>query len=153
LFLIVLWFIGKKEENRQLSRQAALSSLITGLLALLFNLIISTIWFRPRPFVTLHTMPLISHSADASFPSDHTAGSMGLAGGTYLYRERLGVFFGIFSILIGFARVYVGVHYPSDVLGGFIVGIISTMLIGSTLKWWDRVFQLIIKVWFKVVNY
>ncbi len=123
LFLLIIWFVARRPENRLRYRETALSAVIAGVLGLLINIIISHIWFRTRPFVALHTTPLIHHAADASFPSDHTTGSMGLAAGAFVYDRKIGIFFGIFSLLIGFARVYVGIHYPTDVLAGWIIGI------------------------------
>lgn len=147
LFLLIIWFVGRRPENRLRHREAALSAVIAGVLGLILNIIISHIWFRTRPFVALHTTPLIHHSADASFPSDHTTGSMGLAAGAIVYDRKIGIFFGVFSLLIGFARVYVGVHYPTDVLAGWIIGIACGIAVAFSKRFVAPIIASLIGVW------
>ncbi len=147
VLLVAYWFIGRTPSIIQMHREAGLSALFAGVLGLIINIIISHIWFRPRPFVTLHTVPLIHHSADASFPSDHATGSTGLAGGAFLRDRKMGIFFGILALFIGFSRVYVGVHYPTDVLGGFIVGLFSTFVIAKAKNPVNRLIQRLIGIW------
>lgn len=147
LLLIIYWFIGHTHDQRIIHREAGLSAVIVGVLGLLINILISHIWFRPRPFVTLHTVPLIHHAADASFPSDHATGSAGLAGGAYLRDHTMGKFFAVLALFIGFSRVYVGVHYPTDILGGFIVGLLSTFIVALAKKNVDKLIYALIGVW------
>ncbi len=59
-----------------------------------------------------------------SFPSAHAALTTALATTTYLYHKRLGVFLFLFAFVIGLSRIYVGVHYPIDVLVGILLGIL-----------------------------
>ncbi|PWI56882.1 hypothetical protein BM613_11520 [Sulfoacidibacillus thermotolerans] len=148
--LLAYWFWGKPSNLRQIHREAALSAGITGVFGLLINVLIAHFFFRPRPFVTLHTVPLIHHAADASFPSDHTTGSTGLAGGAYLRDHAMGTFFAILALLIGFSRVYVGVHYPTDVLGGFGVGLFSTFVVAAAKKPMDHLIKQLIANWEKI---
>jgi undecaprenyl-diphosphatase len=65
-----------------------------------------------------------------SFPSDHTAGAVAIAVSLWLYNRKLGLPMFI-SLLIGFSRIYVGHHYPTDVLGGIVVGAISAFIINK----------------------
>lgn len=147
IFLLIIWFIGRQTDNRQRLREAALSAVIAGVIGLIINIIISHIWFRTRPFVALHTTPLIHHAADASFPSDHTTGSMGLAAGAFVFDRKIGVFFGIFSLLIGFARVYVGVHYPTDVLAGWVIGILCGYAVLANQRYVKPFILTLINIW------
>ncbi len=147
IFLLIIWFIGRQTDNRQRFREAALSAVIAGVIGLIINIIISHIWFRTRPFVALHTTPLIHHAADASFPSDHTTGSMGLAAGAFVYDRKIGVFFGVFSLLIGFARVYVGVHYPTDVLAGWVIGILCGYAVLANQRYVKPFILTLINIW------
>lgn len=64
-----------------------------------------------RPFVHNKVNLLISHSADASFPSDHATGTMGIALRLRKYNRILGMIMTILSIVVGFSRVYVGNHW------------------------------------------
>jgi len=76
-----------------------------------------------RPFDALQSVkPLISESGYA-FPSGHATFFMALASSLWFYHKRLSVFFGISAIIIGLARVSVGVHWPVDILGGLVLGL------------------------------
>ncbi|HEX3828091.1 MAG TPA: phosphatase PAP2 family protein [Sporichthyaceae bacterium] len=80
-----------------------------------------------RPFVTHPSAhELISHSADQSFPSDHATAAFGIAVAVLLFLSRVwgGALF-VVGLLIGFARVFVGVHYPGDIAGGLAVAVIG----------------------------
>jgi undecaprenyl-diphosphatase len=96
-------------------------------LGLIGNVIVSHIWFRDRPFVahpgTVHL--LVHHPADASFPSDHSAALAGIAVGLLAFVWWLGAIGIVWALAVGLARVYVGEHYPGDVLGGYAIGILG----------------------------
>lgn len=127
VFFIFAWFaLPKSEENK---RHALVVAFCSGVLALFINLVISHIWFRPRPFTVLHRgtyTQLIPHSNDASFPSDHTSGSFAFASGTWGRSAKwVRYSFTILAVLTMISRVYVGVHWPTDVIAGLIIGIFS----------------------------
>jgi len=83
---------------------------------------------EPRPYTTLpHVLVLVSRSSDYSFPSDHAVMAGAVTAGVFLVNRRLGVVAGIAALLMCFARVYVGAHYPGDVLAGLIVGAVVTV--------------------------
>jgi undecaprenyl-diphosphatase len=112
-------------------RLAAFGAGIATILALLIVKVINTVWDRPRPFVVLHEFhKLIPHPADASFPSDHASGSFAIVGVLALAGKRTAAIAAlIWAILIGVARVMVGVHWPSDIVGGIGVGLISALAV------------------------
>jgi undecaprenyl-diphosphatase len=77
----------------------------------------------PRPFQALSNIHvLISLPTDYSFPSGHAALTMALATAVYFQRKRLGELLFAFAFAVGIARIYVGVHYPLDVIVGFLIG-------------------------------
>lgn len=83
-----------------------------------------------RPYVTLHhTLLLVHRSAKFSFPSDHTTIAGAAAAGLILVSWRLGLAASAAALLMAFARVYVGAHWPRDVLAGLIFGA-AVVLIG-----------------------
>jgi len=97
-------------------------------LSMIFSLFISKLigWliYTPRPFVN-EAIQLVEHVADSSFPSDHGVALFSLAFGLLLVREKkAGILFLILACLLGFARVFTGLHYPVDILGSiFVAGI------------------------------
>jgi len=116
LMFVVAWFIlPQRESNR---RHALVVAFFSGVLALLINVLVSHIWFRPRPFISLSKgsfTQLIPHSIDASFPSDHVSGSFAFAAGSWKDSEHwVSYSFTILAILVAIARVYTGVHWPTD---------------------------------------
>lgn len=127
--LVVLWFWPGSRVERDRREWAAASGVISALLALGFNVVISHIWDRPRPFIALHVKPLLAHAADASFPSDHAAGAFAIAVAVLLILRRIGLLALLLAALIAFSRVYVGDHYVTDVLGGAAVGIIAALIV------------------------
>ena len=149
LILVMLWGRPRSWRKHQLlpeeaallqqRRSVVLWVGIASLGAYGFNLLIEQVVFEPRPFMNHHVHLLITHTADASFPSDHTAWACAVAGMLLLqqistfslirHRPRAGqggrqrntfllpFFLLMLTLLmagcIGFARIFVGVHYPA----------------------------------------
>jgi undecaprenyl-diphosphatase len=91
--------------------------------------LIRYLWFRPRPFVALNFLPLINQSpAEASFPSGHALLYFALATVAYKANKKLGPLFFCGAFLIIVSRVFTGVHWPSDVLAGALIGILVGIL-------------------------
>lgn len=88
---------------------------------------------RARPFVNNNVNLLFEHSG-FSFPSGHAAFFFALSTIIYFYNKKIGALFFLSSILIVLARVFSGIHWPSDVLAGAIVGIISALVIKQGAK-------------------
>lgn len=97
-----------------------------GLSVMVNNVFLKNLIGRTRPFdVISGLVPLITKPTDYSFPSGHTACSFAVA--FLLFRKlpkRYGIPCLILAALIGFSRIYLGVHYASDVLAGAISGIV-----------------------------
>lgn len=113
------------------TRKAGVMSLLALLLSLLINNItLKNLVARIRPYETVEGLvPLIPRPWDYSFPSGHTGSSF--ASAWVLYRrfpKRFGIPALILAALIGLSRLYLGVHFPTDVLFGVFSGIISGFL-------------------------
>lgn len=84
---------------------------------------------RARPFVENSVNLLISHETSSSFPSGHAAFYFALAFAICLYNKKIGLWFLLAAFLISFSRVFVGVHWLSDILAGALVGIFAGWLV------------------------
>jgi len=106
----------------------ALLSMVIG--ALITNVILKNRIARPRPFDAFPEItPLVARPTDFSFPSGHTTASFACA--LVLYRmlpKKYGIPAVCLAFLIAFSRLYVGVHYPTDVLAGCLIGIVSSVI-------------------------
>ena|SRR3989338_304947 len=96
--------------------------------------LIRLFWSRARPFIGNNVNLLIGHENTSSFPSGHAAFYFGLATVVYFYNKKAGIAFFAASFLVSIARIFVGVHWPTDVLGGAIVGILSGWLVLKVFK-------------------
>ncbi len=86
--------------------------------------IIRYLYDRPRPFTAFGFSPLVSESG-SSFPSGHAAFFFALGFIILSINRKWGYWFLSLAFLNGLARVFVGVHYPSDILGGIATGLIA----------------------------
>ncbi|MFC1630157.1 phosphatase PAP2 family protein [Patescibacteria group bacterium] len=107
-----------------------LQALLAGILAR-FIIVEIIRYFIPksRPFVENSINTLMSHLPEPSFPSGHAAFFFAISTIVYSCNKKAGIVFFIASIFIGIARIFTGVHWPSDILVGAAVGIISALLI------------------------
>lgn len=107
---------------------AAVLSLIFGVIVT--NLLLKNIVARPRPFAEIEALiPLIAKPTDFSFPSGHTTASFAVA--LVMLRmlpKKIGIPAVVLAALVAFSRLYLGVHYPTDVLTGFVVALVGSLL-------------------------
>lgn len=108
------------------TRKAGIYSACGLILSLIVNnLILKNLVGRVRPYELVEGLNCIVGPAhDASFPSGHTGASF--ASAVSIYKQipkKFAIFFIVLASLIAFSRLYVGIHYPTDVLGGLVTGI------------------------------
>ncbi|TLZ40979.1 MAG: phosphatase PAP2 family protein [Methanobacteriota archaeon] len=126
LLVLPLWVTGRRE--------AAFDFVLVLGIVILFTLALKYGVGRPRPCEVLpdaHT--LVGHgceSRDPSFPSGHASRTFALAGFVFLrFRWRAGVPALAFATLVGYSRIYLGLHWPTDVLGGAFLGVAVALLV------------------------
>ncbi len=108
---------------------------------------IRMIWFRARPFVSSNFVPLIIQSSDeASFPSGHATFYFALATIVYFYNKKLGILFFVASFFIAVSRIFVGVHWPSDILAGAILAVATALFV---YKLFNKFFEKYVRKYFK----
>ncbi|MFM0159893.1 phosphatase PAP2 family protein [Paraburkholderia sediminicola] len=125
LSLIAMWLFG---DERQ--REVAVRAFCVTLLALGLSQVIGVIWPHPRPFVIGIGHTFLEHAPDSSFPSDHGTFFASIAltlllGGV----TRYGVAILLSGLAVAWARVFVGVHYPLDMVGAVAVACLAFLLI------------------------
>ncbi|WP_406270061.1 phosphatase PAP2 family protein [Streptomyces sp. NBC_00191] len=99
-------------------------------IALLINIPIRGFVERPRPFRDHQGIEvLVSGKSDYSFVSDHATLAMAIAAGLFVAHRRFGLAAIVLALAEGFCRVYLGVHYPTDVVGGFALGTAVALLL------------------------
>ncbi len=118
------------------TRKVGFAMAISLILSLIFtNVLIKNIVDRPRPFEYDETLKLlISRPIDSSFPSGHSSASVAAAVAIFVNNKKYGIPAIILALLIAFSRLYLSVHFPTDVLAGVILGIIYGVTAGVITK-------------------
>lgn len=143
LILFSLWFWGKVDRDlKQKSVLLGVFGVIIGSIGVvsLVNFLVQ----RPRPFDLMPVNLLFYKPTDPSFPSNSAVVAFALAYAIYLGDKRLGLVALMLAGLYGFFRIYVGVHFPSDILAGAFIGIASVAVLN--LKFFDRLHEKILNV-------
>lgn len=111
------WLRGNYDTKKQILKAFIFTSI-----AILISQCISHVYYHPRPFVMEVGRTLIYHAPNGSFPSDHMLIFSSIAF-SYLFsaQRKLGVFLLIMAWLVAWSRVYLGVHFPLDMLGAFLL--------------------------------
>ncbi|WP_328872317.1 phosphatase PAP2 family protein [Streptomyces sp. NBC_00287] len=134
MVLLVLWCwwsVRRRGGEDAASSVAALvwAPLAAGI-AVLVNVPIRGFVERPRPFLDHQGLDvLVSGKTDFSFVSDHATITMAMGVGLFVANRKFGLVGIGLALLEGFCRVYMGVHYPTDVIGGFALGTAVTLLL------------------------
>jgi undecaprenyl-diphosphatase len=147
LALVGLWLTWRPTNQR-----AAFLAGISALVALGIGQLIGVAFPRPRPYLAHQVKLLISPTADTSFPSDHATLGFAVAVLVWRYNRRAGTVLLLLALVLAFARIFVGAHYPSDVLGGAVLGTLTSMAIAvlsesSPLRKWLSAFFAMLVRW------
>jgi len=125
-------------------KESALWIFLAGILSTGFNILVQFFLVKDRPDVVMdllyqkrEDLILYDYLPSASFPSDHATMSMAIAVATLLwglrYKKKGYVYFSVFlfaiSLIMGWARISIGIHWPTDVIGGYVVGIFIPLIL------------------------
>lgn len=142
--LLGVWFYG--------NQKAAIRAFFAAILAwpIIAN-IIGHLVHRSRPFQAGGVQELIFHRPSVSFPSDHASALFAVATSFYLSgQKKLSYVMFAIAIAVSFFRVATAIHWPTDILGGIVVGVFSAYVIYFLDKKLDGVYNWIIKMMKKV---
>ena len=119
MILLFAWFWLRGNYD---TKKKILKAFIFTSIAILISQCISHVYYHPRPFVMEVGRTLIYHAPNGSFPSDHMLIFSSIAF-SYLFsaQRKLGIFLLIMAWLVAWSRVYLGVHFPLDMLGAFLL--------------------------------
>lgn len=127
IWIVAALFLIFQNKN-MLKREGFTIAVALIIFSVLGLLILKPIIARPRPFIAQGVDILIKEPMGFSFPSGHTGSSFAAASVIYFYNKKRGLLVLILATLIAFSRMYLFVHYPSDIVGGLILGIISSRI-------------------------
>ncbi|WP_168123135.1 undecaprenyl-diphosphatase [Paenibacillus sp. HB172176] len=146
--MVYLWFTGR-EDNQRTVFYAFLTASISLLLAIFF---ISPEVNHARPFVQHQVIQLIPHAPDPSFPSDHAVLAFSLAFSVLFAKRKLGLVMILLALATGIARVYVGVHYPADILGAIVLSFGMSFLVWRGRKKLESIPNFFIRLYQNLLN-
>ena len=136
ILIIIVLLINKK------TRKAGLIALVSFVLcALVVNVFMKPLFMRIRPYDLVDHLIYIGEKPwDYSFPSGHTSAAFSVALICFWQLDKkYSWIFMLIAALIGFSRLYLGVHYPSDVLGGFLVAFVISYIVNKKgSEYYDR---------------
>jgi undecaprenyl-diphosphatase len=120
-----MWF------KNELYKKITISAVISAFITLIISILIKLFYFKPRPFLKRRVGILIPSKMDSSFPSKHTLLVFSVSTTVFFYRRLLGSIMWGMSLLTGFSRIWVGHHYPSDIIGSAALGSFTSMFINK----------------------
>ncbi|MEA3346287.1 MAG: phosphatase PAP2 family protein [Chloroflexota bacterium] len=160
LGLVALWFAcpvaphtgtvrhreGKGQAERERNQRAVLMAILSLLAANLLLKLCNIIYFRPRPFHAHPVNLLFYHPTDSSLPSNIATMGFALAVSVWIGNRKAGLGFILAALLLGFARVFCGVHYPGDVLAGALLGGGVAYALSRQGRWLDLLLDFVLRV-------
>ncbi|MEE0775650.1 MAG: phosphatase PAP2 family protein [Bacillota bacterium] len=135
LWVVIIVCLTLYPKTRKLGIICAVTLIID---AVLGNLILKNIFNRPRPFTAIDIALQIPIPMGSSFPSGHSSTSFAVATAIFLQNKKAGAAALTVAALVAFSRMYFGVHYPTDVLAGMILGICCAIVISWLLNRYSK---------------
>ncbi len=116
-------------------KEVFFQAIISGTISrFIFVFIIRALYYRERPFLQYDITPLIEHAPTASFPSGHASFFFALSTAIFIKNKKIGSLFLILSFLISISRVFSGIHFPSDIIFGAIIGVLTAVFVSKLCR-------------------
>lgn len=132
--LLCIAYLNGRQHSDLRAVAGSVSTAAAAVIALGIGQLIGGAIDRPRPYETMTGIHLLlDKTTDFSFPSDHATAVGAVAVGLLFTNRRCGAIATVLALLMAFARVYVGAHYPGDVLAGLALGAAVAVLGGMAL--------------------
>ncbi|MEM3190562.1 MAG: phosphatase PAP2 family protein [Candidatus Parvarchaeota archaeon] len=148
----ILWVFGSRDYKK-----AALMMAIVFIIIIIVGLAIKAVYFRPRPFDSISSaITLLPRPTDSSFPSGHALIVIGGATVALLMlKKRYSLPLLIEALVVTYSRVYVGLHYPTDILAGSFLGagiaIVAVYYLKDS-KIFYKFFKLINNIYYNIIG-
>lgn len=120
--LIFMWF-------RKCSQKVTANAITSAIVTMIIHIVMKMMYFRPRPFVNRCVGILIPAKMNSSFPSKHALLVFAISTSIFLRDRFLGMIMWGLSMLTGLSRIWVGHHYPSDIIGSALIGSITSIFV------------------------
>ena len=136
ILVIAAWWFSRYQPDAPRAVAASVWAAAATVIAVGINQPIVAVVHRPRPFLAMPgSEVLVARTHDFSFPSDHGIAAGAATAGLWIVAhyagksvKRIAIISTLLALLLAFARVYVGAHYPGDVVAGLIIGSSVTIL-------------------------
>ncbi|MBM7704157.1 undecaprenyl-diphosphatase [Metabacillus iocasae] len=129
-FIMMMWF--RNRAYRKIVYCAGISSGIT----LVINFIVKLFYYKPRPFINHRVGILIPSKMDSSFPSKHTLLVFAVSTSIILHQRAVGSIMWVLSLLTSFSRIWVGHHYPADVISSALIGSMTSIIVDRAARFY-----------------
>lgn len=133
---LVLLGVGLASKNEKLILQGETASIAYAVSSMATLMLKSTVR-RPRPFMTHRDIVKLSNGGGLSFPSGHTSSAFSIATTAFMENKQwyIRVPVSVWAVAVGYSRIHLGVHYPSDVVAGALVGM-GAAFAGKKINQW-----------------
>ena len=123
LGLVGLWISGGRR-----NRLTAIALCAALAIAIVMSAIVGLVFFRPRPFMVGLGHALVDHRPNSSFPSNHALAFATCAAVLFMVRRKGAAWIATAAgIIVAWSRIYIGVHYPLDMLGSIVLAVLAAM--------------------------
>lgn len=128
VILTVLWLFGLWLWGNEKYRNILLLAFSSCMIGFILNWVIGLFLYHPRPFAMGVGHTYIKHAYDSSFPSDHMTALCAISFILLWEKPRsiISIFLLLIALIVGWARIYVGIHFPFDMIGAVIIALLSS---------------------------